>query len=620
MRLDYLKITNLRGIRSTEIHVHNYTTLIGPNNCCKSTVARAIQILLEQQTPEVDEWHRGKETEPLIIEGRFVDVTDDERKISGISALVRDGEIRLRAYAESSAKADEMIWQVEVQQETFSGFADSLKECLPIVQKIAADLGLNGTTWKTGANKEKVREIIRKAHPEMVTAGEMEWTDEGMSIKPALKQGMPRVLIVPAVRDAKDESKITQRKNCFAEIFQNEVLPELKETTEFKAMEASAVQLRNRFSGATAPLEKTSKVTDGISTDASDILEFSLSISVEPDLEGVFGSSAKFLVGTGGAHTPVHLQGHGAQRTLIFALIQYIAKRGDLKRSEPDKRSIILLFEEPELYIHPHLLRSLKVALKKIAARTGWQVVVTTHSPVMVDVADVPQSLVIFRRGPAGELIKHQLKEDPFAADGKKQDRQVLRATLDFHPTVCEAFFANSTVLVEGDSELAVLSLAPEVFKALELERDLSTTTVVSCDGKWTIVPFCRLLKAFGIPFKVVHDTDISTELVPGENANNSEGVLKANAAILEVAGAGNIHTINSTLEDILYETPGNRYKSDKPIRAWRRVKELAESPGNLKAHARLLALYDFVYPNEKPATVGKRKTTKVDIPKPVLD
>ncbi|QQS07722.1 MAG: AAA family ATPase [Fibrobacterota bacterium] len=60
--------------------------------------------------------------------------------------------------------------------------------------------------------------------------------------------------------------------------------------------------------------------------------------------------------------TDISYQGHGAQRSLIFALIEAVAKHNSNGgQPQGQTKSTILLFEEPELFLHPHLIRRLQV-------------------------------------------------------------------------------------------------------------------------------------------------------------------------------------------------------------------------------------------------------------------
>ena len=67
-----------------------------------------------------------------------------------------------------------------------------------------------------------------------------------------------------------------------------------------------------------------------------------------------------------GVETTIERQGHGSQRALIFALIEVLANHSSKNTSEEMTRSTILLFEEPELYLHPHLMIRLKNASSEV--------------------------------------------------------------------------------------------------------------------------------------------------------------------------------------------------------------------------------------------------------------
>jgi len=216
----------------------------------------------------------------------------------------------------------------------------------------------------------------------------------------------------------------------------------------------------------------------------------------------------------------------------------------------------------------------------------------------MIDLAEDPLSLVIFRRENSKTPPKAiQLKTDPFGQDeDSKRDREALRAALDFHPTVCEAFFAKRTVLVEGDSEMAVLVRQPELY--VKAEVDLGKRqhcTVVSCGGKWTIPPIANLLKQFDIPFRVIHDRDKKGR----SDAQLAETIAidpyRANARITTFVSTGNVLVVEDTLEDLFW-TAEERPKSsgDKPYRIWKRVKELVTSQEPLRAEIKSFVQFAF--------------------------
>jgi putative ATP-dependent endonuclease of the OLD family len=597
MKLSRVEIKNFRGIVHQSLDVYAFTTLIGPNNAGKSTVLRAIEILLDQQKPALDEWNSSAANANIEIIGQFVNISEAERNIPGIAGLIFDGEILLKVTATKEEKGPELNYTAFVQEERIRGFSDTWRDLSEEIRTAATDLGITAVQWRTRANKERVRERIRQTHADLIELGEPGWTDEGISIKEALKQGLPRVEVVPAVRDASEEGRLTQRKNIFLEILEGTVLPEISATAEYGEIIKSAEGLSARMVAEEDPaLQKTRAMSDSLTKVAGHIIDLRILFRLaQLDIKKAISTGAQIRL-SDGVETPVERQGHGAQRTLIYALVRHIAI--ERAKAAEHTRSILLLFEEPEIYIHPQLLRALRESLRELSKTSDWQVVVTTHSPVMIDVVDIPQSLAILRKeGSPSQVVIRQLKHDPFLdQDGEVDERQMLRAALDFHPSVCEAFFSNHAILVEGDSEVAIFRFAKEIIRqsrgtSIATERH----TVVSCGGKWTIVPIARLLTEYGIPVKVIHDldrkklTDEELEKKPGFHP------FKANTRIAEIVGEKNTFVIGDTLEDIVFDDPEERSATDKPYRAWVQIKELLAA-GEINKSPEVVRMIEFAY------------------------
>jgi len=340
-----------------------------------------------------------------------------------------------------------------------------------------------------------------------------------------------------------------------------------------------------------------------ISERVSELIAAKVMLGMEaPDAKKFIGGNTLLQLDDG-TLTRISLQGHGLQRALVFAMLEVLAaqqaKATPGAETTANIRHTVLLFEEPELFIHPHLMRRLKEILTKIADRKEWQVIVSTHSPFLVDIGQDPCSLVIHRRpDPAKPPTVKQLRINTLSGPKMEEDRDRLRALLDFHPTVCEAFFARHTVLVEGDTELAVLVRQPELFKLAGLsEAQYRDVTVVSCDGKWTIIPIATLLIAFEIPVRIIHDID--------RKGKSDEELLKeptseyhANARIAEAASEkDSVLPIEDTFEDVLWGVGEVlKAKKDKPYRAWKRVRELCKGKADLNHAPKLKKVLEFAY------------------------
>lgn len=600
MELEELHVLNLRRIKSDSFKFYKFTTLIGPNNTGKSTVLRALQILLNQEKPSEEEWYLENINNPIEITGTFANISDDERNKPGIASLVFNNKIKLKVRATIVDSKVELSYLAYAREENISGWSDSWGSLSDNLKQFAQNIGIQGQAWRVKANKERFRQYLRDNQPNLIELGEAGWTDEGISIKPALQQGLPRVEIVPAVRDAQDESQLTQRKNILKEILESEILPEIRQTNQYAEIVSQAQELSSRMSSADGKgLTQTNQISEELSAGAKSVLNLDVLFRLEPpDVTAFIGKGARIKLSDGN-ETSVYLQGHGAQRALVYSLVRYIANRR--ATSKEFVRSKILLFEEPELYLHPHLLRTLRDSLRELSGLNDWQVITTTHSPIMVDVASEPRSLIIMNRTQNGEVIYHkQLDNDPFTDNGTSpSERKILRAMLDFHPTVCEAFFAKSTVLVEGDSEVAMLNFGEQVLSKLGLPTALvSDTSVVSCGGKWTIVPIARLLIAFGIPCKIIHDEDRKGLSDKELEAKPAIHPFKANVQIEEIVSKNRVFLVSDTLEEILFLEEETRKLKDKPFRAWVQIQEIIENDEILK-HERLCELFKFAFTDE---------------------
>ncbi|MEC1733847.1 AAA family ATPase [Bacillus mojavensis] len=599
INLSYLSVSNFRSIEKIEVDLFDFTSLIGPNNCGKSSIIRAIEIFLNQSKPSIDEWRKGFENEEIIIEGVFDNILDWERDTPGVAGLVNDGKIKLRLRASLKDGKVESFYEAYIKQYEINGFQEKWSENSHTVKQIATSLVIDGTKWRTKANRERVKEEIKQTNPELVTLSEEDWTSENISIAPALKQALPNAVIIPAVKDASDELKPTNT-TIFGTLLKQIILPAIQNMNEYRNLMENVELLSKKLSGELE--EETpiiSQLTNDISNRMSSIIESKIKFAMStPDTNKFVGNYTTLLMDDG-VETTIERQGHGSQRALIFALIEVLANHSSKNTSEEMIRSTILLFEEPELYLHPHLMIRLKNALKYISKQTQWQVLISTHSPFLIDVVENPMSLAILnRKNPSEAPYINQLKQDPFEKGiNIESEKNALRASLDFHPTVNQAFFAKRVVLVEGDTEKSLFNHRLRVHEHYEISEEVfNTTTIVSCGGKWTIVPFAKLLKAFKIPFRIVHDCDRKDRT--DEELESIRGIdpYKANEQIRIAADGEQIFLVEDTLENLLWEKGTKIPSKDKPFRTWKRINDLMENREELEKFPRLKDLFDFVY------------------------
>lgn len=610
MNLSKITIRNLRCVEEITVDLRDYTTLIGPNNAGKSTVLRAIEILLNHEKPDYDEIRTGPDGQPLAdsieITGTFDNILEWERNKSGVSSLVHDNQIQLRVTVTFENGKANLDPEAYIRPAEIDGFEAKWSDCEQYVKDIAGELGITGQTFRNGHNKGRIRQAIcdNPDHADKVQYGEPMWTSEGFSIPEALKQALPQAKVIPAVRDVSDDSK-PGAKTALGLLMKEVFLPAITSSDEYNDFTEAVSKLQDKLAAEDDDqIRDVAELLKRVSDEMSQLISGSVFLRIDdPDPEKFIGSNARLRV-SDGIETRPDLQGHGAQRAMLFGLLRVLATRSATKTEEGDEprtRSTLLLFEEPELFIHPHLMRRLRDALIEISKTDQWQVVATTHSPFLIDVADDPMSLVIHRRR-SSDIAPSvcQLKEDPFAEDEDRIDeRRALRAALDFHPTVCEVFFAKHAVLVEGDSEKAILVKQESLYRLAGIEpQSVHDVSIISCGGKWTIPPIARLLREFGISFRIIHDKDAKG--LPEAELAEKPAIhpYHANEKIAEcVESADDVFVIDDTLEHILWSTDDvSESGKDKPYRAWCRVNDICRENDDLDNYSKLRDLVKFAF------------------------
>ena len=212
--------------------------------------------------------------------------------------------------------------------------------------------------------------------------------------------------------------------------------------------------------------------------------------------------------------------GHGVRRHFILSAYRNWAdplastkKRGKKTdedwqlpddTQEVDRKVKMLLIEEPELFLHPAAMRAVQRLLYELADHSEFQIMCSTHAPIMVCIDRPHSSLVRMVPDTQFGAAAYQVEFNLFDDDEKNR----LRMLKEFNPYICEAFFADRVLLVEGDTEAIVVRTLLERMREngdLDYAKDVC---VVNCGSKMNIPLFQRILRHFHIPYFVFHDLD----------------------------------------------------------------------------------------------------------------
>lgn len=284
--------------------------------------------------------------------------------------------------------------------------------------------------------------------------------------------------------------------------------------------------------------------------------------------------------------SPLEKQGSGARRTLLWSALKIASERSGetAKKSTKPKttksaetgaetenepiysRPHVLLLDEPEICLHPNAVREACRVLYDLAkGGTGWQVMVTTHSPAFLDISRDNTTIVRVERATSGDIMSTTVFK-PEKVKLTDDEKLTLKYMNQWDPYVAKFFFGGRTVLVEGDTEYSA-------FREI-VERDRKTyrdVHIVRARGKYIIPILGKIMNHFGGKYAVLHDTDRR------ENANGSaNSAWAANEQIRVVtssAQAGRVRLAASVV-DFEHAIFGKGATKDKPFNTVRQIRE----------------------------------------------
>lgn len=279
-------------------------------------------------------------------------------------------------------------WQARPSESCFdlSRFDEYKSE----ITKIVKDKGLpdyfktdRGTVTQA-SYKEGIAKYIEEGKVEF---GEPDWIKNPAGLKEVFADLLPKFYLVPAVKDAQDESKTTQQTvlgKLVNDLTNRIVLKNPKFEEVKKQLDGLKKYLNKSDAGDDSERLQEIKDFEGTITDIISENMPGTKIGIEivtPELVDLF-KDVKITLDDA-LPTSIDSKGHGLQRALILAYIRAYAKTISTvtvaeERQEALVKNFILAIEEPELYLHPNGQRKMLSVLENISATD--QVLACTHS------------------------------------------------------------------------------------------------------------------------------------------------------------------------------------------------------------------------------------------------
>ncbi len=554
MTVKKLYIKNYRCFGSNptviEFSESRLNALIGPNNVGKSSVLKALEILLGDKWPfgrfTEEDFHNYNLQNEIILACQFFD------------------EISVQLSGNNSIRAKGVAVGAKYLSTGYGDTSISVKYKL-----LQDDKDFNELNFDTLDSFKSISAEIRNQLPIVITVPLAKLTTEQPTNRWSV---LGRLLQRVDDEFRSDES----RKRNFEEKMKEAV--EILRTEEFEKIEDSIREFWK---------EMEPKNLTGIE------LKF---LDYDPwRLYRQFRLSVK----QNDKYVPIETLSEGVQRLAVIAIYRtYLAKHQRAQNAillieEPESRLLpqarktlfknaILLIEEPESYLHPQARKTLFKALKNAVSskEKKGQIIFSTHSEDFVECENFDNILIFICNEENGSIeVRHineeKLKNHCIALGYSTQDIRNLRISYRLKELdtqgLKEALFSNKAIIVEGPSEV-------ELFRFFS-DAEKEQIAIVSARGKGNIPSIYSFLTAFGIPCFVVIDRDSN----PKENARIVKILTQENAQNPDE------NKMDISVDDIMSVKDGEIYYKDRLLVFGKDLETVLEN--NIKNFEELIAL-----------------------------
>lgn len=495
MKLRRVRIHNYRSIIDAEIEAHDFTMLVGANNAGKSNFMNALRCFYgdirwtDNDFPKVES---SVEDQESWIELSFDDLTDNE-------------------------------WNT-------------------LDEKYKAGVKTHSLVLKRYFKGEKVKSKQSNIYA-VVNAPDNERVFYGANTVSATKCG--KIVYIPALTTPDDQMKTTGPSPLrdMLSLMLDRFIPQ----SEAYGRIGEALNELNREANSDHGF--LSRIAQPIN-DALRQWDVQIDLSVNPISTNVILKSliSYTFSDTNIHHTEFGLDrfGHGFQRAVIYELLRLASQfraNHTTSKSEFDPDFTLLLFEEPEAFLHPAQQENMAYHLRQFGQEPGQQVIITSHSPVFVSkngddlgqicriqkyggistIYQLKQTdierliktggdfLTVLKQYVADPTVDKKSKEEALRLINNAPNEEIanqyehFRCQLWLDSERAAMFFADKVLLVEGASEKALFNyLLANKWHDLTSERVL----VIDALGKYNFHRFISLFEAYGIRHGILLDRD----------------------------------------------------------------------------------------------------------------
>lgn len=528
MRLAQIRIQNFRSFDDETINLDPYTCLVGPNGTGKSTILTALNVFFRNASSAAssvsnlckEDFHHQDTSRPARITLTFNDLSQEAKE--DFKHYCRQDKLVVFSqakWADSEGGAEVKQHGSRLVMQEFAPFFKASKEEAKVAELRVAYQKIRERWGELPevTTKPDMTDALRKyeeSHPELCELIEETNLFYGWSKGENLLAKHIQWAYVPAVKDAASEQE-EGSKTALGVLLQRTVRARVDFETALKALRTTVEKAYEKIVDENKTLleDLQNSIQKRLKEWASPNARLELKWHYEDDKTySISEPLARASIGDEAFIGEIARLGHGMQRAFLVSLLQ------ELAMSESTQRPTLLLgFEEPELYQHPPQAHHLAGLLEQIATdqSRNTQVVLTTHCPYFVSGRGF-ENIRMARKDPARHCtviasstfnevearIAEALGEKPISPSSlMAQIQQVLE------PSQRELFFTSVAVLVEGQEDVAYISTYLRLIQKWDEFRRLGCSFVVAA-GKSNLIRVLAIAESLSIPTFVVFDSD----------------------------------------------------------------------------------------------------------------
>jgi putative ATP-dependent endonuclease of OLD family len=360
MRLRQFSISKFRSItKADKLPIGDFTVLIGPNNEGKTNILEALAMGMNELENPTKSGFRGASRR------RFRSNYERAEELRYDWARDYPQDLQDKADGRTTMNFDFELTPAEVE-EFFDEVGSRFNDALPI-----------SLSW--GATG-RPRFQVRKRGPAQKSLSEK---------REAIAQFVAarvQLQYVPAVRTGNRVSSIVQRM--------------LAQELAGAAQDPEYAEALTRVQELQEPILEN--LSQSIARQLQAFLPDVSEVSIEHEQDRAVPRGVAIVVDDGVA-TDLAFKGDGVQSLAALAMMQHYS------RETAQAREFILAVEEPEAHLHPRAIHALRETLRETAEKQ--QVVVTTHSPLLINRLDLGGNIVVTKNQATPATSVQQVRE-----------------------------------------------------------------------------------------------------------------------------------------------------------------------------------------------------------------